>query len=200
MNRQAVTGFWPKSINARPELVRIVGFRHMRTIRKYLWATLIWAMVPVTLVAGTPRMACICANGQYKEFCERHLNPCCRTGRDQTTEKGLCSCCHKHELAKSRRTAADKSETVAGCCQSHRSTGCPGGQAQSERCCKPVAVVPLLPPVVQILVLPDLTPMALLVSSDNLLQATMVSPTRESAWNPALPVPDLVIAHQVFLI
>lgn len=143
-------------------------------------------------------MACICANGQYKEFCERHLNPCCRTGGDQTTEKALCSCCHKHELAKSRRTAADKSETATGCC--HGSTRCSGGQAHPGRCCTPVAVVPLMPPVVQILVMPDLTPTALLVSSNNLLQAMVVSPTRESAWNPALPVPDLVIAHQVFLI
>jgi hypothetical protein len=41
---------------------------------------------------------------------------------------------------------------------------------------------------------------ALFVPSVELLQVTLVSPTRESVWNPSLPVPDLVIAHQVFLI
>jgi hypothetical protein len=169
----------------------------MKTLRKHSWQMLIWAMVPVTLFAGIPKLGCICINGQYKLFCERHLSGCCRGESKPSAGKGLCPCCHKGQLADARK-AADTDKPVAGCC--HGPAKRVGGQAHSERCCKPVVGIPLLPPVVQHVAVPDLTLFALLAPSVDLLQGAVVSPTRESAWNPTLPVPDLLIAHQVFLI
>jgi hypothetical protein len=63
-----------------------------------------------------------------------------------------------------------------------------------------VTVTPLLPPVGPHLDLLDVGLVALFVPSVELLQQPVPSPTRVSVRNPDLPVPDLVIAHQVFLI
>lgn len=164
----------------------------MHTLRHYLRATVIWLMVPVTLFAGTPRVGCVCANGEHKVICERHLSSCCRNAEQGSGEKGPCSCCHKGHAAQEKRNQAS-----SGCCKSP--DGCPNGQTTSEPCCKPVTIKPLLPPVAQHVDLLDVGFVALFFPSVELLQVT-VSPTRETVWNPALPVPDLVIAHQVFLI
>lgn len=172
----------------------------MRAIRTHLWAFAIWGMIPLTVIAGTPRIACLCANGQYKHFCNR-LSQCCRGEVETPAGDGVSSCCRTSRRTKSERTAAAKSDSVAGCCHHGPTRKCgQGQQAHSGRCCNPVAVMPLLPPVAQQPVIPDLAPVAILALSVDLLQASVISPAHESAWNPALPVPDLLIAHQVFLI
>lgn len=170
----------------------------MSTTRNYLWQAAIWTMIPVTLFAAMPRIACICATGQQKLFCEQ-LSKTCGSRRDMhAVEKGMRSCCRKEQLAHVRNDAAAGTGPASDCCR--RATTSPRGQVRSQRCCTPVVVAPVFPPVSQSLAMPDLTPMALLVSIDDLLPAVVKPPARESAWNPALPVPDLLIAHQVFLI
>ncbi len=60
--------------------------------------------------------------------------------------------------------------------------------------------MPTLPPVLETVVVPDLFAFCSPDCLANRVIVPVASPTRESIWNPILPVPDLIVAHQVFLI
>ena len=55
-----------------------------------------WAMIPLTVFGAMPRIGCICANGQHKFFCERHLM---KAGGPQ------CACCYGRHVAVKCRAA-----------------------------------------------------------------------------------------------
>jgi hypothetical protein len=70
---------------------------------------LVWAMIPLTVFGSIPRVGCICANGQHKFYCQRHLMQagaprcaCCygrdgatgdSTGSSQACRLGATACC-----------------------------------------------------------------------------------------------------------
>lgn len=166
----------------------------MHHLRSRIAKVVVWAMLPLMLLSALPRMGCICANGQYKLFCERHGNDGCRQ-HDDGTATGLCSCCHKGVVT---GRSPSKVQTSGGCCQ--RKAGSSNGPSVSQRCCKSVVVTPLLPPVLKSVVVPDLTVLVLSTIDFDFVGTQLTVPTYELVRNPRLPVPDLLIAHQIFLI
>ena len=74
---------------------------------------LVWAMLPLTVFAGLPRMGCICASGEHKFFCERHR---------MAAGDGGCICCYGRPGDR-RRTEHTTNVASAGekaCCKSKR--------------------------------------------------------------------------------
>ncbi|MSR56080.1 MAG: hypothetical protein EXS05_00160 [Planctomycetaceae bacterium] len=61
-------------------------------------------------------------------------------------------------------------------------------------------MTPLLPPVLKSVVVPDLTVLVLSTIDFDFVGTQLTVPTYELVRNPRLPVPDLLIAHQIFLI
>lgn len=51
---------------------------------------LLWAMIPLTVFGSIPRIGCICANGQHKFYCQRHLM---KSGAPR------CACCYGRDGA-----------------------------------------------------------------------------------------------------
>src|SRR5262245_27590301 len=89
---------------------------------------LMWAMVPLVVFGSLPRMGCICADGQHKTFCQRHL---------QGNLADRCICCE------GRDAKADFGSTKAApthsCCQAvthKRPAGSP--DLSQGRPCRPV--------------------------------------------------------------
>jgi hypothetical protein len=85
------------------------------SIRKTKFSiAVMWAMIPLMVFGSLPRIGCICANGQHKFFCERHLNS------DQGAAQ--CSCCYgRHTVAGG--TATDVRSCSTGemsCCGAKR--------------------------------------------------------------------------------
>jgi hypothetical protein len=170
-----------------------LDFLKMPSVRDRLWIAALWAMMPVTLVSGMPRLGCICANGQYKLFCERLLHfggP----HEGQPSPTSGCCCCRKSHAD---RHAAMKS--VAECC-CHAAGGA-SARLRAQSCCKPVIGMPTVAPAVLRILAPDLGgQMSLVCPLDFLQPAPVVTSSAGMARNPELPVPDLIIAHQVLLI
>src|SRR5882672_7391185 len=80
-------------------------------IRKSRFTTvLMWAMIPFIVFGSLPRMGCICADGQHKIFCQRHL---------QGAKAGGCVCCER-QTAAADAFGTEKSSVPSGrhsCCQ-----------------------------------------------------------------------------------
>jgi len=89
---------------------------------------LMWATIPLIVFGSMPRMGCICADGQHKMFCQRHL---------QGNRTGGCVCCQGLKAAADG--CAAKHSATQGCC---RSVGgkCPSGcpSLTEGRPCRPV--------------------------------------------------------------
>ncbi|HZZ72576.1 MAG TPA: hypothetical protein VFE24_10000 [Pirellulales bacterium] len=66
----------------------------MRTLKQYVQIGLVWALLPLTLLAGRPYAGCVCADGQFKVFCSGH---CTATGgsaaMDPSRHAGCCGKC-----------------------------------------------------------------------------------------------------------
>lgn len=102
----------------------------MRFRNSYYSIALAWAMLPLTVFAGLPRMACICANGQHKFFCERHR----MTANDED-----CVCCYGR-VRENRAVARMRS-----CCTSQRVAQNAGPTAcKSGRPCQSVVEQPAI--------------------------------------------------------
>jgi hypothetical protein len=160
---------------------------------------MMWALIPLTVVGSLPRIGCICANGNHKLFCQRHLNRRCLDHSESAGNSALCACCYKSAATHASRPTTSLSRAVAGCCHhNHRPSN---EKSVKAGCCTPLVGIPVLPPVAQNVAAPDLSAaQALLIDTIDLLAMPATFPTRVSVRNPDLPVPDLVIAHQVFLI
>ncbi len=88
-------------------------------------------MIPLIVLGSLPRMGCICADGQHKTFCQRHL---------QGNREGGCVCCEGRKDAATTRGSekADLSTKGRTCCQGggKRSSESPG--FSQGRPCRPV--------------------------------------------------------------
>ena len=81
-------------------------------LKRFATTTLVWLTALGTLVAGSPRLACLCADGTRKEICFSHLaaqqpeeeHACCHKSPEQD-EGSRPSCCSKK--AKQKPAADD---------------------------------------------------------------------------------------------
>ena len=170
----------------------------MKTFRKRRSFAIVWAMVALTLAGGMPREGCVCANGRHKIFCGKQFaKECCQ--KNGQTKSGKCSCCYKSETAQESSSAACADASTAGCPSRDRST--PTDTSVSSKCCSRYTVSPVVPTVEKNVAAPNsLSEWAALEFAPNLVAISASVSVRELVRNPDLPVPDLVIAHQVFLI
>jgi hypothetical protein len=169
----------------------------MRTFRNRRAVIVVWTMVALTLVSGVPRIGCVCANGQHKLFCgKQFVKTCCQDGAAQN---GNCPCCHGSELAGVTGHASCGGESSGGCTNHAQNSG--DGKSISSRCCTRYMASPVVPTVEKNVPTPNaLHDLALLDFVPNWTIAEVAAPARDTVRNPQLPIPDLVIAHQVFLI
>ncbi|MCI0638275.1 MAG: hypothetical protein L0Y72_06985 [Gemmataceae bacterium] len=69
---------------------------------KLIRSLVVWLTAAATLVAGSPYIACRCADGTQKPICLKHLTstvPCCQ-GTSCCPEEELPPCCQHQEKAK----------------------------------------------------------------------------------------------------
>jgi hypothetical protein len=91
---------------------------------------LLWAMIPLTVFGSQPRMGCICANGQHKLFCQRHL---------QRDTDRRCTCCYGKDTADPAADDGVQGPRKASCCACNGTTGkSDRPSVQSDRPCRPV--------------------------------------------------------------
>lgn len=82
--------------------------------RGYLWAVLVWVLIPFTMAAGLPRMRCRCAAAKGLMFCE-----CCF--RKSNSEHPLRDCCHQEHTADESSSTNGAAKPVA----TQSSSDCP---------------------------------------------------------------------------
>lgn len=167
----------------------------MDSIRRFLWSALLWAMLPVTFVSGLPRMGCICANGDYKLSCDGHRGNCCQ---HEAPESHAHCCCGRAHRSSSAQSSPTKSDAGGDCCR--RSARHQKGIAPSKRCCTPIVLSSVLSKGAHPVSIPNLEAHPWLISSNDFWRSPVSSPISMSMRSHHLPVPDLVIAHQVLLI
>jgi hypothetical protein len=164
----------------------------VRVFQNRLSAAFVWAMVPFTIVSGIPRIGCICADGQHKLLCGKQLTAACC--QDAETEAPSCPCCAKSESAQRLESVPAKS-----CCGQKAER--PAGATVSKTCCTRYLVSPVVPTVAKIVLAPHPLPewmvLEFVPAPGNSAAAI---PVRDMLRSPDLPVSDLVILHQVFLI
>jgi len=73
----------------------------MNGTRTILRTAMLWAMLPLTVLSGSPRYVCLCSTGEFKLFCR--ATPATRlSGVEETTASSVRpahrSCCHRSGL------------------------------------------------------------------------------------------------------
>lgn len=157
-------------------------------------AALVWAMIPLTLFASLPRTGCICANGQHKFFCQRHLT---------ANGNGRCCCCYGNPATKSQ--IADRAKSAPSgqmsCCRRARSQPTSDlPSAHSEPGCRPVLDKPLFLTVLKAsldLDRADSMPLFLAFEPVPVLSTSIVADIHRGEL---LPPPDLVVTLRILLI
>jgi hypothetical protein len=155
---------------------------------------LMWAMIPLMVFGSLPRIGCICANGQHKFFCQRHL-----TG----AHDAQCTCCYGRPTASSERAGKTRGcpTDVLTCCGAKRVSRHGESPAFGTDCpCRPVvdrAVV--IAPVKAMLDLDqaDHTPLVLAVAP---IFALVPGVSVNHARGDLPPPPDLITTLGVLLI
>src|SRR5258708_3016699 len=97
-----------------------------------------WAMIPLMVFGSLPRIGCICANGQHKFFCERHL---------PGAQDAQCTCCYGQQTAagKISRDMPGCPTSVMNCCGAKRVARSDGSPAFATDCpCRPVVDRPVV--------------------------------------------------------
>ncbi len=165
----------------------------MLTRKSRITKVLLWAMIPLVVFGSLPRMGCVCADGQHKTFCQRHL---------QGTKAGECVCCERHAVAADAREKTDKPTAPAArhtCCQGRVDKSISGHpELNSNRPCKPV--------VDQLVLLTaakssfDRIDHAPLFATVGPLPALVSCVAAEFVRGESLPPPDLVTTLGVLLI
>lgn len=152
-----------------------------------LKSLLVWGMIPLTLLSGTPLFACVCANGDVKLLCQR------RTG--VVVEKSVPG---NSSSDNESRTI----KTIPACCRAHRIAQKSGNDlAVSARCCKAVLELPSPRVPVEKVSAPEQVPASLsLFVAHELLRASCPRHAERNNTRGDLPPPDLVIEHHAFLI
>ncbi len=75
----------------------------MNRTRTVLRTMLLWAMLPLTVLAGSPRPVCLCSNGDVKVLCQgaAAAHSCCPTPNPCSAK----SCCPAVKKARAAETA-----------------------------------------------------------------------------------------------
>lgn len=163
----------------------------MRFVGHKIRSLAIWALIPLSLLSGTPLVGCVCANGQHKYLCQWR-----NAETSDSTVTTSRSCCHPN----SRHVASGHARR--SCCgRITRSFTGGSGPAVSTRCCQSVLEIPT----------PSVVGEKSIVR-DNDVSSVCVAPVVHSLGqtNPLgvfqvdslgdLPPPDFVILHHAFLI
>ena len=174
----------------------------MRRFRSKSSIVVLWAMIPLAVLGSMPRMGCICADGRYKLFCERHAKGSCGHGENGCASEGGCACCYRSQGKSVAQKAKRQKQCQVSECGQTEGCGKHTGLAQSktDRCCTPVADAAELPPVVEVVSVPDESAWQPLILTVGVTAPAVNCVTADVVWEHALPAVDLVIAHQVFLI
>src|SRR5687767_13094280 len=94
----------------------------------------IWAMIPLTLLGGTPLAVCICAGGEQKYFCRDLHRP-----RQVDTDDSANGCCKRKSEHLAERIAVPEQPALSSrCCQ--RAVECPSPRVVVERMVIPTDV------------------------------------------------------------
>lgn len=97
-----------------------------------------WAMIPLMVFGSLPRVGCICANGQHKFFCERHLT---------RAHNAQCTCCYGRQTVAGESAGKMRGSptSVMACCGAKRVAKDNGSPAFATDCpCRPVVDRPVV--------------------------------------------------------
>jgi len=159
----------------------------MRSRKSRATIFMMWAMVPLTVFAGLPRIGCVCANGQHKTFCERHR---------QGTARGPCTCCDHAKMAAGSKVARE-----ADVCRSQsEESACGGSEFDTGRPCRAVVDRTVVLTVAKVVVELDQPDHATVFIANELMPATGPSIAAIFTRGELLPPPDLVVTLGVMLI
>lgn len=153
-----------------------------------------WAMIPLMVFGSLPRIGCICANGQHKFFCERHLT---------RAHDAQCSCCYGRQTAPSATAAKSGScpNGVMNCCAAKRVTHHDGSPAFATDCpCRPVVDRPVVIAAVKALLDLDRVDQTPLFLATAPIFELVPSVSLDHARGNLPPPPDLVTTLGVLLI
>ena len=151
---------------------------------------LMWAMIPLIVFGSMPRMGCICADGQHKMFCQRHL---------QGNRSGGCVCCQGMKAAAGgghSTTPVDK----PACCHAGGkcSSGCPS--LTEGRPCRPVVDRSDIVTAAKAALDLDRVDAAPTFAAVELLPAVVAPVAADFFRGESLPPPDLITTLGVLLI
>jgi len=155
---------------------------------------LMWAMIPLIVFGSMPRMGCICADGQHKMFCQRHL---------QGSRSGGCVCCQGLK-ASANACASHQSATPSerpACCQSAGgkcASGCPS--LTEGRPCRPVVDRSDIVTAAKAALDLDRVDAAPMFAAVELLPAVVAPVAADFFRGESLPPPDLITTLGVLLI
>lgn len=176
----------------------------MHQFRNALSTAVVWAMLPLTLLGGMPRLGCVCANGRQKLCCDCQRSGSC--GRAENgSAAGPSACCGRSAGGSAATQAAvPQPEACAGCCGHSDSTTRPGQPSQVqppvERCCQGVVFHTALPSVAETATAPSHDWQPLLAPTLDQPRTAVVCAAVEQTRQSTLPVTDLLIAHQILRI
>ena len=92
----------------------------MQPFSRYLRNGFVWAMLPLTLLAGRPYSGCICENGSFKVFCTGCASGLGTPIADTSEKPGRCGCCRGNEShaikndSEGKRDCSQPSRALAG--------------------------------------------------------------------------------------
>ncbi|HUQ71057.1 MAG TPA: hypothetical protein VM165_16130 [Planctomycetaceae bacterium] len=147
--------------------------------RTLLPTLMVWAMLPLTVLSGSPRSACLCSNGDLKLFC-------------QAAQSNRSCCANSGSVAHSPQ---DGASAKSACCRGsggppHSSSACTVAGCR----CTPVIVLPDVPPKAETATAPDFEG-AVNHINDDVLSAFPLPRSHGISFYPAPPEEgrDLVI-------
>lgn len=165
----------------------------MHRLRKGLPCFVMWAMIPLTLLSGVPRIGCICANGERKLLCARHLDSLLHgTPQRADAEDGLCECCYGRQPAGQTKSCCGRSKGPCPPSSRVHSASSPG--------CTSVVSAPVLPPLVAVTLAPHSDCLCLLTVDTAGHSGEQRIGAQAGNGHPFFPSLDRVVLHQVFLI
>jgi hypothetical protein len=158
----------------------------------------VWGLILLTFVGSLPRTGCLCANGRQKLFCGGTSESCCGAHKRSVKLPERRSCCRAASIA----AGTSRTDAKAGTCPHCRRNGsrAPVSPSLSKRCCVPLVGIPLLPPVEKEIARTVAPVQWLWIAGSNVAESAIAVPHDQAACNRHLPIPDLLIVHQVFLI
>jgi hypothetical protein len=165
----------------------------MYTRKSRITKFMLWAMIPAIVFGSLPRMGCICADGQHKTFCQRHLKG--------TNEAG-CVCCERHVAgANARRAEKPAAAGRHACCQRAVGQGNPGcPELCAGHPCKPVVDRTEIVTSAKLALDLDRIDQTPVFGAVELLPALVSSVAADYACGKPVPPPDLITTLGVLLI